>query len=124
MTDEEANPRRWLWEVGVDNEIYTRSRPTEDVIAKDVRALDDHMTYCALNDNDDESVVWCYGEPERRVVEVRLQRDDDRGAVFVLARRDSQDTTIVQVRFSPEIVSVAAREILTAADALAAPISR
>jgi hypothetical protein len=111
-----TNPDRWLWEVGVDNEIYT-SEATEEIIARDVRAFDDRMTYCALGDKDDESIVWCYGEPERRVVEVRLNRDYDRGPSFVLARRDSQDTTIVEVR-SPEIVKVAAREVLTAADAL------
>ncbi len=57
---------RWLLEQEVDGEVSTFPETNEPSISQ---ALD---TKCAaLFDTADESCVWCVGEPNRRIIEIR-----------------------------------------------------
>lgn len=66
-----ADPKyRWLLERDADGEVRTYPEATEQAIC-------DALTtgYAALCDTVDESCVWCIGEPERRIIEIRTYSD-------------------------------------------------
>jgi hypothetical protein len=122
MQRKEVADRRWLWEVVVDGQVVQRPPPTVDNIRDDMNGFDGRLAACDLLDKDTGARVWCYGEPDRRVVEVRRFSDGSDGSVelngdYRLARRDCQDTAPVELA-GPRPVSVAEREVLTAAQAL------
>ena len=68
----EISDRRWGWEVTVDGRTIERPPPTEDSIRADLDAFEGKLAGCVLTDRDTGSRMWCYGEPERRVVEASL----------------------------------------------------
>lgn len=67
MTD---TKHRWLLEQDVGGEVGTFPLATEECISQ---ALD--TNYAALYDTLDESCVWCVGETDRRIVEIRTFPD-------------------------------------------------
>lgn len=67
MTD---GRHRWLLEQDADGEVRTFPEATEQSIS---HALD--TNYAALYDTLDESCVWCVGEPDRRIIEIRTFPD-------------------------------------------------
>jgi hypothetical protein len=116
MQRKEVADRRWLWEVVVDGQVVQRPPPTADNIRDDMNGFDGKLAACDLLDKDTGARVWCYGEPDRRVVEVRRFSDGIDGD-YRLARRDCPDMAPVDLA-GPQRVSVAAREVLTGAQAL------
>ncbi len=76
--------------------------------------------YCCLSDTADESCLWCFGEPNRRVIEGRLFED---GSIFhfVLtktAEAAAGEVVVVKCGMEPgEVVTVEPSEVLTAAEA-------
>jgi hypothetical protein len=113
---------RWLLALDNKGEVYTRSRTNEQLIEEVLNSFDGVARfYCCLSDPDDESCLWCVGEPDRRLVEGRLL-EDDTIFHFVLRRRSSEDDSPAKVKHGMELkdtVNVAYSEILTAAEAVA-----
>lgn len=112
----EAVERRWQWQVAVDRQLLTRPSSNVELIAQDVTSFDGQLDYCMLLDRDTESCIWCYGEPDRRVVEARLNAGPMPGR-FVVSRQGCADTRVVEVR-AHQTVSVAACDVLTGGQAL------
>jgi hypothetical protein len=118
MARKEIADRRWHWEVVVDEQVWERPPPDEDNIRQDMNGFDGKLAACDLRDNDTGSRVLCYGEPDRRVVDVHFVGGGMDGD-YRLARRDCADTNVQMVQVgAARAVSVAAREVLTGAQAL------
>ncbi len=77
----------WLLEFCCDGDVYTVP-DLETTVAKVeelLRAFDGQgRWYVAVFDVADEACMWCYGEPERRVVEVQTWETPEAGHQFVL----------------------------------------
>jgi hypothetical protein len=120
----------WLWEYDREGDCYTWPAPSVSAIAEVVNYFDGRSTfYCCLFDKTDESCLWCYGQPEQRIIEVRLVTE---GVIshFVLRRQDSQNgpdiTAQIAVQYGiepDELLIVEAAELLTAAEALSVLLS-
>lgn len=107
--------RRWAWEVTVDRQPVERPLPSEENIRQDMDAFDGNLAACLLTDRDTGSRMWCYGEPERRVVETSLFGSDvERTGVF--ARGEERGAALVRLH-APAIVDVPASVVLTGLEA-------
>ena len=108
----ESNDRyRWLLECDDDGEVRTFPDTNESLI---VEAL--ATTYAALYDTTDESCVSCFGEPDRRIIEIRTFPDGKQPRYGVVSI-PSKDKTIVTLETDPgfgrNVLSVCLNEILT-----------
>ncbi len=116
--------QRWLLEFDNDGDCYTV--PTDETTLAQAEALlreldGERRWYCALFDDDDEQCMWCYGEPERRLIEVRLWGTPGDPTHFVVARDEPEGPKAVHVRYESEsssILHVPSREVLTASESL------
>jgi hypothetical protein len=107
--------RRWSWEVTVDQQRIERPLSSEENIRQDIDAFDGSLAACLLTDKDTGSRMWCYGEPERRVVEASLFGGDvEKTGVF--ARGDLPAAELVRLH-APAVVDVPISVVLTAPEA-------
>ena len=83
---------RWLLEQDADGEVDTTPEATEQSISD---ALD--TDYAALMDTVDESCVWCIGEPDRRIIEIRTFPNGRTPSYGVVATQAAEqfDTTVL-----------------------------
>jgi hypothetical protein len=98
---------RWLLECDAEGEVRTFPEATEQGIS-DALAT----SYAALYDNVDESCVWCIGELDRRIIEIRTFPNGPTpfyGVVSTLTAE--QFNTTVQTEFGA--LGVQADEVLT-----------
>jgi len=98
---------RWLLERDGGGEVRTFAETTEQSISD---ALD--TCYAALYDTADESCVWCIGEPNRRIIEIRTFPDPLTASYGVVARECStRHNTTVQAL--GHILNVSSDEVRT-----------
>jgi hypothetical protein len=116
----------WLWEYDNAGDCYTWPSPSASAIEEVVHYFDGKSTfYCCLFDKTDDSCLWCYGQPEQRIIEVRLVTEAGISH-FVLRRQDSQHGPDVAVQYGTEpdeLLIVEASELLTTAEALSVLLS-
>ena len=94
-----------------------------DSIGLRLRQFGPNTSYCCLFDTRDESCIWCWGEPDRRIVEIRRCLVGG-NAVGVIARcyADPATTRIWANSgegYTPHEHTVARDEVLTLDEALA-----
>jgi hypothetical protein len=99
---------RWLLEQEIDGEVSAFPEATEPGISQ---ALD--TKYAALYDTADESCIWCVGEPDRRIIEIRtfdVEGVPFYGVVSVHNTETQQNTTVDAIG---NVVNVPSNEVLT-----------
>ena len=106
MTDRDEH--RWLIEQDDGyGEIRVHPHTNERLIAEALAT-----PYAALFDKEDESCVWCIGEPDRRIVEIRLCTDRSScGHGVVAIESSSSETTTLQA--DEHLLTVSRNEVLT-----------
>ena len=98
---------RWLLEQDHGGEVATIPEATEQSISD---ALD--TDYAALYDNVDESCVWCIGEPDRRIIEIRTFPDGHTPLYGVVATQCSEQLPMT-VQAEGRVLEVTSDEVLT-----------
>lgn len=111
----DASDRRWSWKVSVDGQMVERPGPTEDSIRADMEAFDGKLVGCLLTDRNNGSRIWCYGEPQRRIVE--MSQFSPSRAEGMIARDHGAGAELVQLN-APGAVNVPASAVLTVFEAL------
>ena len=120
--------RRWLLEAqDTDGQIHPF--PGDSDLATVVQCLqrfDDRITYCSLCDNADESQLWCWGEPDRRVIEIFDARARVNGVIARTSDASSSNAQPTMVRARNDVDGevatareVRADEVLTLAECIA-----
>ena len=81
----------WTLEYDNEEEIYTNTKATKRNIEKLLRFFDGKTTfYCCLADSWLYNVIQCVGEPDRRIVELKLSDQGENARYYVLARPDDR----------------------------------
>ena len=112
----------WLLEYDCEGEIYVPPAIDDDAVEQVVGLFDGRRTfYCCLFNTADESCLWCVGEPDRRLLEGRL---NEGGEVrhFVLRRKHGggRDAGPLRHGVGPaEVVEVAPSDVFTPEEVVA-----
>ena len=107
MTDAK---HRWLLERDADGEVRTYAEATEEAICDALST-----GYAALYDTMDESCVWCIGEPERRIIEIRTFSEGR--AVYGVVSTECSDICLTSIQVLDCLLNVPSNEVLTRSQA-------